>query len=432
MKLFFLYIQLQLKLYKKSLPKIGLSMLISVLLLGGVALLFQTLNPAGKNTIRIGIVAQEKEPYLNWIIDAVKQAKSAKYTCELIRSDDEEDANRQLQNGELTAVLVIPENYIYSLIEGDTNPVIIRFGKGQTGITSFLVRLLGDAVADVMLHTQAGIYAMDKYYNEKQLSGMEVSEALLNIQYLQQALTREKLFTVEETEGMSTLQSGKHYFAVIFLLFFLCLGMCMGKLLLPESHTMQAKLSAIHLGRTAQVLTRLCALFAVYSLLYALTACAATLVFTLYHSPLEGTSGYTVTQWLRLWLSLLPALLLICSILQCVFAWAGDTLSGILFLFFATLFGGYLSGYFYPLSFFPDALLRLAPYLPTGCLYHYLAACLSGEHMLPVLRNLLLYSTAFICLSWLGSYVKNVQYALRPSFMIHKPRARKKRKGGQT
>lgn len=424
MKPFFLYLQLQLKLYRKLLPKIGLTMLISILLLGGIALLFQTMNPVGTNTIRIGIVAQEEEPYLDWIINIIKQGKSAKYTCELTRSE-EKDANRKLQSGELTAVFVIPENYIHSLIEGDTKPVIIRFGRGQSDITSFLVQLLSDSAANVMLHTQAGIYAMNDYYIRKHLSGMQTSEAFLNLNYLQQVLTREKLFTLEEADGISTLRSGNHYFAVIFVLFFLCMGMCMGKRLLPETKTLQAKLSAIHLSKTAQVLARLCALFVVYFLLYVLLACTATFVFMRYRSPLDTTSGYTVTQWLRLWICILPVLLLICSMLQCIFVWADDMVSGLVFLFFATLFGGYLSGYFYPLSFFPETLLRLSPYLPTNCLYQYLAACLSGRAIAPVLGRLLAYSTAFVCLSLMGIHTRNNgQYVLRAVRMFQKPHTR--------
>lgn len=430
MKLFFLYLRLQLKLYKKLLPKIALTMLISVLLLGGVALLFHTINPVKTNTIRIGIVAQKDEPYLNWIVDTIQEAKSAKYTCELTYND-EDNANRKLQSGELTAVFVIPKNYIYSIIQGDTQPVIIRFGKGQSGITSFLVRLLSDAAADIMLHTQAGIYAMDDYYIRKHLSGMQTSEALLNINYLQQALTREKLFTLEEAEGTGTLQSGTHYFAVIFLLFFLCMGMCVGKQLLPEPKTMQAKLSAIQLGKTAQAMARLCALLAVYCILYALLACVATLIFKLYRSPLPDTAGYTVAQWLGLWLCMLPSLLLICTILQCIFVWADDLVSGLLFLFFAILFGGYLSGYFYPLSFFPDVLLRLSPYLPTSCLYRYLAACLSGVAIAPMLGRLLAYSTAFVCLSLLGKSVKsNEPCRFQIFLMFRKTQSRICRKGG--
>ncbi|MCH5267694.1 MAG: ABC transporter permease [Lachnospiraceae bacterium] len=401
MKVFYVYLKLQLKKFFRYLPTTLLTMVLVCGLLGGIAFLTHISRDDSENIIYIGVVAKEDEPYLDWIIDVADNMESTEYTCEFVRLK-ETDAEQKLKQGELTAVFVIPKNYIRSLIKGNAEPVIIRFGRGQAGITAFLVRILGDAASHVMTDTQAGIYAMNDYYTENRLPGRITSETLLNINYLQQVLTREKLYITIETDENKTLQNGDYYFAGCLVLFFLCMGMGIGRLLLPENKAMRVKLPAIGLGNFAQTLAQYSALFLIYAIIYMALSLSVTFIFLLWKNPLSVTTGYDGIDWLILWTCMFPVLLPICGVLQCIFFWAKDTVSGVLFLFFTTLICGYLSGYFYPLSYFPEKIQTLSAFLPTGCFRNYLTDCMS-MHRLPFsIVYLLLYTAAFFSLSTLS------------------------------
>lgn len=402
MKAFHIYWKLQLKRYYKVLPATLLTMILVCGLLGGIALLIHLSHSDSDDIISIGIVAKEDEPYLDWIIQSAGNMESTEYTCEFILTD-ESDAIMKLAQGEFTAVFIIPENYIRSLIAGDADPLVIRFGEGQTGIASYLVRILGDAASRVMTDTQAGIYAMDAYYIQNHLSGRKTSEALLNISYLQQVFTREKLYVTVEAVESHTLQNRDNYFISCLVLFFLFLGMSIGRLLLSENDAMQGKLPTIGLGNTSQVMARYGALFLIYTIIYMALSLSATLFFLIWNNPLSVTDGYRMTDWLILWICMFPVLLPICSMLQCIFLWAKDTVSGVLFLFFSTLLCGYVSGYFYPSSYFSEQMQKVVSVLPTGCFRSYLAHCLSKDKLTLSAGYLLIYTMVFLCLSLLGN-----------------------------
>lgn len=402
MRAFHIYWKLQLKRYYTLLPATLLTMGIVCGLLGGIAFLFHISHSDSDNIISIGIVAREDEPYLNWIVETAGNMESTQYTCKFVRVE-QPAADEMLEQGEFTAVFTIPKNYIRSLIAGNAEPLIIRFGKGQTGLAAYLVRILGDAASHVMTDTQAGIYAMDDYYLQKHLPAQAASESLLNINYLQQVFTRDRLYITEEAEGSQTLQNNDYYFTACIVLFFLCMGMSLGKLLLPENRAMRAKLTAIGLGNTSQILARYVVLILVYAIIYMALSLAATAVFLLWKNPLSAAVGYSMTDWLWLFSCMFPVLLPICALLQCIFYWSKDIISGVLFLFFTTLLGGYLSGYFYPLSYFPEACQKIASLLPTGCFRNYLADCLSAEGLPVSILYLLVYTTVFFCLSVLAA-----------------------------
>lgn len=73
--------------------------------------------------------------------------------------------------------------------------------------------------------------------------------------------------------------------------------------------------------------------------------------------------------------------------------------SGLLLQFVCGIGMGYLSGFFYPAAFFPDAIKRIGSILPTGVALQYVDSSVAEEGALTGGFGVLLYLAVFLALS---------------------------------
>ena len=104
----------------------------------------------------------------------------------------------------------------------------------------------------------------------------------------------------------------------------------------------------------------------------------------------------------------MPAILLVCSFILIVYELFGDGVGGMLFIFFSTVIMGFISGFFYPSSYFPEWVQYLGRFLPTGVLFDYVSACISGQNIFAPLINILLYTFAFLAALLYGIHIRLV------------------------
>lgn len=383
---FWLYLRLEIKKLNSALPKFLGGLCVILVILTGCALLYQlyTSNQQQKNVIQIGIVADPEEPYLDWIIQTIENMDSLEYTCKFTEVS-ESDGILGLQNGKYTALFIVPQDYIHSIILGKEAVLRIRFGHGQSTIASFLVKQLGNAASQILIDTQAGIYAMNDYYKENQLPNRSKDELSLNIRYLQKVLSRGELFTLEEVSGSSVLGDDTHYFAVGIILLFLALGLTCPSILHPEPRTLQDQLYVSGISGWKRMMAKECALILYFGFLYLILGILLTisaLFVPALPEIMDITTSSPVTTALdtcgKLFI-LSPILVVICGWILFIYEAATDSISSLLLLFISMIFLGYVSGYFYPLSYLPDRMQHLASFLPTGVLLNYSYHTLTGE-----------------------------------------------------
>jgi ABC-2 type transport system permease protein len=81
-----------------------------------------------------------------------------------------------------------------------------------------------------------------------------------------------------------------------------------------------------------------------------------------------------------------------------------DTLvSGALIQFICTVFLGYLSGCFYPISFFPPFMRTLSLFIPSGLAREYMSSVLTGSLSAEIV---IAVSGYFLCLMGLSVAVR--------------------------
>lgn len=381
---FWLYLRLEHKKYRSALPRILGGFFVILLLLTGCILLYQQYasQQQQKEVIHIGIVADPEEPYLDWMIKTVENMEGLKRSCQFT-SLSAAEGKRGLESGAYTALFLIPHDYIHSLIVGKEAILRIQFGQGQSTIESYLIRDLADAASQIMLDTQAGIYAMDDYYQEKHIPHRSKDERSLNLRYLQKILNRKQIFTLEEVSG-NTVTDPTHYFAVGILWSLIALGFTCPEVLRPEPRSLQDKLYLSGLWDWKRMLAKECALMLTFGSVYLILTCLLVIgtpwipfLPDALHITASATCSKAFYAGMKL-LALLPVLWVICGWILWIYEITKDNISSILLLFVSSVLFSFLSGYFYPLSYLPSVIQHLAPILPTGVMLNYSYHILSG------------------------------------------------------
>lgn len=407
MKTIFVYFQLEMKRMLRSLPGIILGSLLLILLLAGTFWLCHksTQNPAQKKNISVGIVAREGEPFIDWMIDAVSQMKSTKYTCHFRRLVEKE-AQRQIEQGKINVIFLIPKDYVASIIRGENKHVTIRFSQGQTTIVSFLLRELCTAASSFILNSEAGIYTMQDYYREHRLPHASRDELNLNIAYIKEIAKLEEGVKLEEIKIPDSYSQTSRFLASGIVLFFFLWGIAYGNLLTSQNHAFQQKLRLSSLGYPLQVILRNLAFFLINTLCFALLLAIAYILCHMQGMPLPGT---ILSHPERLWVfgvSLLPILWMAASFIQWIYETAEDRFGGAVFLFLTTLLLALLSGCFYPLDYLPLSIQNLAMALP---LYHsveYALSCLDRSPSPIHLVWIMGYGSGFLGITMLWRNVR--------------------------
>ena len=400
MKPILIYFQMERKRMLQSFPGIILgSMLLISLLAGTFWLCHQsTQTPAHKNTVSVGIVAREGEPFIDWMIDAVSQMKNTKYTCRFLRLTEKE-AENQMEQGKINVIFLIPRDYIASIIRGENKHVIIRFSQGETTIVSFLLRELCTAASSFILNSEAGIYTMQDYYREHRLPHASEDELSLNLSYIKEIAGLERGVKLEEVDIPSSYSQSSQFLASGIVLFFFLWGIAYGNLLTSQNHAFQQKLRLFSVGYPLQVILRNLAFFLVNVLSFAFLVALGYILCRWRGLSLSDT---LLSQPEHLWLfgaSLLPVLWLATAFIQWIYEVTEDKFGGAVFLFFSTLLLALLSGCFYPLDYLPLSIQKLARILP---LYHgveYAVGCLYRDFTPTHLIWTVGYGTTFLSIT---------------------------------
>jgi ABC-2 type transport system permease protein len=77
---------------------------------------------------------------------------------------DREEAVTGLESGEVTAVLVLPENMIQGIMNG-TNPDVQLIVPGDMPLEALLTLCVGESASDLLAAVQSGVYAVLEQYS---------------------------------------------------------------------------------------------------------------------------------------------------------------------------------------------------------------------------------------------------------------------------
>lgn len=353
---YLVYLELELKRACKRLPHIYAGAIALFFLMGAIALLSsRTLyGDTVIGRIAVGVVLPKDDVLAEKVIGMVSSLGSVKSLCDF-EYVDSEDGQKRLQNGELYAMMEIPEAFVQDIMNGTNTPVRILL-PSDAGLEGQVFRELTDAGARTLGASQAGIYAggdLCRLYGLDSSTGQ--LEADLNRIYLGYSLPRTDYFRHRTEQATGDVSPMQFYGISACVLFLLLCSIPVSGYLLPWRPAFSRKLAADGIGRTVRVGSRILGL--------ALLILAVMLPVAV----LAVCQG-----WLHSGLLSVITLFLVCmataALVALCYRAAGTLMGGILLLFLAGVGQHFLSGGFLPLVFLPAAVRRLAPFLPSSIL----------------------------------------------------------------
>ena len=163
------YFLLQIKRVCRALP----FLLITTLVLTGVVGLLAVIQAKtsaeddGRQKIRLAVVGDTEDEFVKSGISLLQEMDSSRYTC-TIEEMSEEEAQRALERREISGYLVVPQDFLRSVMSGDNYKVTFVTGTAQHGLGTMLARELADTVSVMLTETQSGIYAFSRFAGRRE------------------------------------------------------------------------------------------------------------------------------------------------------------------------------------------------------------------------------------------------------------------------
>ena len=390
------YFSLQLKRAARLLPRM-LAVLSAM-----SALILARLNEddASQRRIRIGVAGDSGEEILSQALDLLQSVDSSRFSIGFARMEEAE-GRRLLAKGELNGLVLFPDGFAEALWYGEHRPVTYLTNAAGSDVGSLMTRELVETISSLILETENAVYGAQALVRD-QIPDQDPYRAgdRLVTRYASAILDRERLYGLELSDAGDSLSLAGYYLCGLSLVFVLLWSVSCSPLFSRRSRELGQVLSAEGFGAAAQVL---CEFVAFFLLLLCAMAVAGLLAFLLL-----GRFGVVIPELQRAEgsaLTLLPALLppalMLCAFQFLLYELTGSAVSGVLLQFLSAVVQGYLSGCFYPSSFFPEGLRRFSALLPAGVGMEYLRSELLSlpENSAKVL--VLAYLLLFLLLSLL-------------------------------
>ncbi len=327
------------------------------------------------------IVLEEDNALTQMAVGFVESMESVSEFCSF-RQVSEKEGFALLEQGEVAALILLPEQLVEGIVNGQ-NPTVEIYFPRQAGLEALLFRELTDAGAGLLNVAQAEIYSAGDtaaaYGLTEQLSAMEMEIDSYNLAF---ALDRLALYEREQLSVTGQMNLWQYFAASAAVLFVLLSGMALYPVMQPEPLVFRRQLARQGIGFLWQDFCQwLCGLLGVGLISLLLAAAMGTVLAVWGRSGLElqlfQSGGGAGDRWAAVLLSAL-GILLVSTLIYWLYSLAGSRISGILLLFAVSMVMVYCSGGFVPSLLLPETMQRIGGRLPTAWLIQAAGGIFAG------------------------------------------------------
>lgn len=243
MRTFWAYLCMELKRAWKILQKSIAGFCLLLIFTGTTAILFSVMmqNAQVFQKVSVGISIPEEETISRLTTNYISTMDSVKSICEF-QYMDEGRAVEQLKNGNLQAVIVLPEGFFHDVQVGENPPAQIYFPKGKEIPVDIFEELLSAGVSFLQT-SESGVYAMletASYYGA-QMSAEDIGNTIALL-FANQILARQKMFVSEMHSPLGNYAVVTYYYLAGIVVFLMMCGIPFGFLYEKKQKTLQEKL----------------------------------------------------------------------------------------------------------------------------------------------------------------------------------------------
>lgn len=372
MKQLLTYILLEYKRFIKTIPGLLTGTIALALIAWLIAFCAENiLSPDSSETykVKVALVFDDDSPLMKMLTDLLKDSDCTS-SCEFIDTDIE-TARRMVENNQVAAAIVIPDGFVESVKNGSNTPIDVEFANNST-IIALILRQLSVAGAGTLSAAQAGIYAQyDLYYNYDLMSYDSAANEYLNEVYLKYVLQRGNIFHKTPAYPTGNLSIPKYYKCAGIGLVLLLVSITCSTFLCECNPVFEHLASSKGLTYPIRFLVKLLVL--------------TTFCCLLLRIPFPSMKQIAI---------LLPAVICSNCIALMVYRLCSSPDIGIFTVFIFQFVSAFLSGYFIPVSFFPDILKKISEYIPAKMILQQMKYTMEGG-IAATLPLLMISLTAF-------------------------------------
>ena len=168
-------------------------------------------NGVSFSGLTLAVAAPEGDSTGKMVEEYASMLEDVNQYCTFL-SMNEAEAIEAMKNGEVTAVLILPEDFIAGILDG-TNPDVRLLVPEDRPLESLLTLWVGQSATDLLAAVQAGIYGVLDFYSETDPDGFSYSQVMMdiNMEYISWTLNRQDMFRTETVTATQTLPVGLHY-----------------------------------------------------------------------------------------------------------------------------------------------------------------------------------------------------------------------------
>lgn len=361
------------------LQAILLMVIISVIAFCGIKSMER--DPMAVN-VDIGVVVREDNTMTRMALGYVENMESVSQICSFTQMSEEEGF-RQLERGGVAALVILPEQLVEGIMNGQNPTVDVIFPRNAR-LEAMLFRELTESGSGLLRVAQAQIYGAGdtaaEYGLMDHLSVMEVDIDSYNLAFALDRLAMYDDETVSATGRMSVMQ---YYAATGVIMFLLLAGMAAYPVMQQEPPAVQRQLMRQGTGMMWQCFCRwLCGFVcmgmlssAAWILFKIAGVLAPDAVGTVNSALINGRNrGSVGMQAVMIVLIVITA----ATFIYMMYSFAGSRTSGIMLIFLCSVLMIYLSGGFIPSALMPQSMQVTGGKLPTAYMIRAFGGLLAG------------------------------------------------------
>lgn len=361
-------------------------LLVTAVLFGCLMVIYDTvskLNDESEVTTKfqIGVVGTASDFYLQMGLKAISSIDSSRFSVELVEME-ETQAESAMRRGKITAFVVFPEGFLDAAFRGDIIPLKFVCAAGSVGLVSMITDEFTQIVETMLIEAQRGIYGVEDALHSLGQSGSQVVNDL-SIEYAEFVFNRGRMYRTSTLGAFDGMGMQGYLATGLCTMLILLICLVFSPMMVRGDHALTRMLCAQGRSLTGLVLCD----FGVYML--GLLGIAGVVLAYLVFWMEASVTGMML-------LKALPVLLGLGAMSFLMYELCSNLISGVLLQFFAAVVLCFVSGCMYPITFFPEAVQKLAAYLPTAMAREQIAHCILQTHDVVNTAALLGYGCVFL------------------------------------
>ena len=303
--------------------------------------------------IKVGIVGDPKDSYIGLGISALDRLDSSRYSINFVKLSEKE-ARQKLQKAQIAGYIIISDEFLEALGRGEHEK--LKFvSRYNLGLADNILKEAAQVLSVALFNSERAIYAMQDFVIDKKEPKLSEITVDMNKVFINKIFTRNNLYDIEVMDYYKEIDIKSYYISSMFAFFIILSGIGLSLLLIKKDMELYKILQSKGFSFIYQVISEFTVAFVYMCISLLLPFIILIALYNFDYMDIEPVS---------LLMASLPLVMVLTAIYQLIYELISDFIAAISTSFVLMLSMAYLSGVFYPASFFADEIKLFIKFLP--------------------------------------------------------------------